>query len=210
MLGNLYIITNSINDLVYIGKTTLSIEDRFKQHKRESSKHSTRPLYTAFNTLGVENFTVLLIEKFPLDELDSKEIEYINLYDSYRSGYNATLGGEGKAIVDRASVFESFYSTHSCAETARTLKIDKDTVSSILKAANISIDRIELSRRRANSLRINELDLTFNDRTECAMYLIYSGIAKTTNLKTVVTGISRAASGSRNSYLKLTFQYMPS
>ena len=40
MNGFIYKIINDINDKVYIGKTLSSIEERFKQHKKDSLKES--------------------------------------------------------------------------------------------------------------------------------------------------------------------------
>lgn len=43
------------------------------------------------NKYGKENFYVELLEDdIPIDLLNEKEIEYIELYDSYYNGYNST------------------------------------------------------------------------------------------------------------------------
>lgn len=50
-MSKIYKIINDINDKVYIGKTKLSIEKRFKQHYEDSKKRNkeNRPLYKAIN-----------------------------------------------------------------------------------------------------------------------------------------------------------------
>ena len=61
----IYKITNDINDKIYVGKTNLSLQERFLQHCRDSQKESilNRPLYKAMNKYGVNHFQIELIEK---------------------------------------------------------------------------------------------------------------------------------------------------
>lgn len=98
--GRIYIIKNKCNNKVYVGQTTLSIEDRFKQHKKPTyRKRCTYKLYKAMNKYGVENFYVELLEDdIPYDLLDKREIYWIEQYDSFKNGYNSTPGGDGKTI----------------------------------------------------------------------------------------------------------------
>lgn len=54
-------------------------------------------MYKAFNKYGIENFTIEEIEQCSNEELDNREIYWINFFNSYkaRKGYNCTSGGEG-------------------------------------------------------------------------------------------------------------------
>ena len=58
-------ISNDINSKVYVGKTTLSIEKRFKEHCLDSKRKSKdkRPLYSAMRKYGQEHFKIELIEE---------------------------------------------------------------------------------------------------------------------------------------------------
>jgi len=84
----------------YIGQTTTSLEQRTKEHKRCAKSGDTKCLYNALRKYEMVN-TFELIEIDTADkpeELDDKEIDYIQKYNSFHKngrGYNMTLGGEG-------------------------------------------------------------------------------------------------------------------
>ena len=80
-----YMHINMVNNKVYIGQTTLTLEERFKKHIYESkgrTKH--RPLYIAFNKYGIENFYIELIEDCVMELADEREQFWIKKYNSYK------------------------------------------------------------------------------------------------------------------------------
>lgn len=95
-MGYIYKITNKINQKVYIGLTSRSIEQRWQEHLRSvETLKEKRPLYWAIAKYGKENFTIEQIEEVENDFLGEREMYWINYYNSYEQGYNATLGGDG-------------------------------------------------------------------------------------------------------------------
>ena len=96
----IYKISNDINDKVYIGQTTYSLEFRYKQHLREYEKKTQRKLYIAMNEIGIEHFKVEVIEKCNEQELDEREKYWIRYYNSQKEGDNMTIGGNGGSIYD--------------------------------------------------------------------------------------------------------------
>lgn len=60
----IYKITNSINDLIYIGKTKNSLEERLRLHIKDSldKNKQNRSLYKAMNEFGANKFKIELIE----------------------------------------------------------------------------------------------------------------------------------------------------
>lgn len=95
--GYIYKITNTINDKVYVGQTTRTLDERFKEHLRNCNAKSkqTVHLYLAMKIYGKENFSIsLLDEALTLEELNQKEIYWINYYDSIYHGYNMMQGGQ--------------------------------------------------------------------------------------------------------------------
>lgn len=96
-MGYIYKITNKVNNKIYIGKTTKTIEYRFSVHIKNAKKHINRYLYDAMNCYGYENFYVEEIEECDESILNEREIFWIKYYNSTdpKIGYNMTIGGDG-------------------------------------------------------------------------------------------------------------------
>lgn len=102
--GQIYKITNTLNNMSYIGQTVryrkkqgVFVEfgylKRFQEHKHNVKRVDASVLGKAMCEQGFENFTVELIEECDVDVLDHKEIQYIDLYNTlYPCGYNVLYG----------------------------------------------------------------------------------------------------------------------
>ena len=94
--GKIYKITNIENNLIYIGCTINSLDKRFYEHLYRCFKTDYKSkLYNSMKKYGQENFIIELIEECDLSVIYETEKKYIEQYDSYNNGLNATLGGEG-------------------------------------------------------------------------------------------------------------------
>ena len=142
-MGFIYTITNKINGKQYVGKTNLSdSQERWKEHLQDYKKErcEKRPLYSAMNKYGVENFVFEVIEE--CDNTEEREKFWIKELNTYGStGYNATLGGDGKAYIEYTD--EEIIEYH-CNEgkyvsgyTAQHFGIDRKTIRNILEKHNI-------------------------------------------------------------------------
>lgn len=129
-MAYIYIIHNKINNKKYIGQTTTSLEQRFKEHTAEAKlgRVLNRPLYHAMKKHGIENFFIEKIEEVADIDCEIRERYWIDYYDTYRSGYNATQGGEGRSQVDYKTVAAEYNKVLNCNEVARRLSIHPDTV----------------------------------------------------------------------------------
>jgi group I intron endonuclease len=90
--GFIYLITNLVNDKVYVGKTTKSIFARFLGHLSDakSTKVSKRLLYQAIREYGETNFEIEEVcSCSSADELAEREIYYIKKYKS--KSYNCCV-----------------------------------------------------------------------------------------------------------------------
>ena len=142
-MSYIYKIINDINNKIYIGKTNRSIEERFKEHCKasERERHEKRPLYSAMNKYGVEHFKIEEIEQCDLNIVEEREKYWIEYYGSFKYGYNATLGGDGKAYIDRDLVIKTYNETQNQVKVAEILNIDRKTVHNILKENDIQIKK---------------------------------------------------------------------
>lgn len=96
--GCIYMWKCLVNGKSYIGQTRRGLEHRVWQHTNSASRGVQTRFYHALRKHGVNNFVVGVIEdNIPKDQLDSKEMYYIELYDTYKNGYNATPGGYSQA-----------------------------------------------------------------------------------------------------------------
>lgn len=72
MHGTIYKITNTINDIIYIGQTMISLNVRMNIHKYYS-KSKTSYFYIEMSKIGVNNFQIEEIEKiYGEDKIDLK------------------------------------------------------------------------------------------------------------------------------------------
>lgn len=97
-----YIITNDINDKVYIGETTNSLRERFSQHYNNPGSR----VGTAMRELGKEHFSISILDDTAtnLEELNEKEKYYIEKYNAIENGYNSMLQGNNGRIHKRMRI----------------------------------------------------------------------------------------------------------
>jgi len=94
--GYIYKIINKKNNLIYVGCTINSLEQRFHEHiyRCYNSDYKSK-LYNSIKKYGVDNFFIELIEECDLSIIYETEKKYIKELNTYKCGLNSTLGGEG-------------------------------------------------------------------------------------------------------------------
>lgn len=90
MIG-IYKITNKINGKAYVGQSK-HIKRRWREHVN-GLENST--IGNAIKKYGEENFSFEILESCSIEELNDREIYYIDKLDTYGKGYNVTTGGDG-------------------------------------------------------------------------------------------------------------------
>lgn len=132
----IYKIENNLNGKIYIGATTQSVEDRWKQHLSERNRSGHRPLYKAMNKYGIENFSVEIIEE--TNNLEERERYWIEYYRSFKYGYNATFGGQGKTYLDHDIILALWRDGKNIYEIHKITNYDEGAIRKVLKSNNIS------------------------------------------------------------------------
>lgn len=98
MEGIIYKATCKTTGLCYIGQTVFPLEVRMNTHK-ENSKGRKGKFYDAIRQYGWNDFiwetidTVKAEEPELTDTLNTKEIYWISVFDSFQNGYNGDKGG---------------------------------------------------------------------------------------------------------------------
>ena len=151
----IYKIINLINNKLYIGKTSNSIEERWKEHISDSKKErcEKRPLYDAFNKYGIENFQIEEIEQVENDEIAcQKEIYWIDKLRTYIgfndcNGYNATLGGDSKRYYNYKELAQAYLDLGTVKAAAEQFNCDLETIRKACKENNIEIKSCPRQKR---------------------------------------------------------------
>lgn len=135
MITGIYKIENKINHKVYIGQS-INIERRWQAHLSPSQYHNTI-LQAAFDKYGKNNFIFSILEECDKEQLNEREQYWINYYDSYKHGYNMTLGGDGKQTNNYEEIVEVYKQVGSVLKTCQELNINMQTVRNALNFYNI-------------------------------------------------------------------------
>ena len=135
MSCGIYKITNKINNKIYIGQS-VNIEQRFYTHCSDAlNKADNNYFHNAIRKYGKENFYIEIIEECPEEELNDREIYWINKYNSTDTsiGYNSTLGGEGNRKFSFKEMQKMWDEGKSTKEISEILNCSRETIAMNLK-----------------------------------------------------------------------------
>ena len=187
-MAYIYKIENDINQKIYIGKTTRSLEERFAEHCRMSKLEGKekRPLYAAMRKYGVEHFHISLIEE--TYEPEERERYWIEYFSSFKNGYNATLGGDGKILINYKKIISLYDKTLlSQKEIAKECNCSVDTVRYVVPQYRENVDwgKRYSKQHKTNSAGIKGISVkcvetgeVFSSCTQAANWLVKEGKIK--------------------------------
>lgn len=102
----IYCIENLINKKKYIGQS-VNIYNRWSSHKGELNRncHYNGHLQNSWNKYGEDNFKFYILEKCSKENLDEKEIYYIDTFKTLDEhyGYNDKDGGQDGSVSKEAN-----------------------------------------------------------------------------------------------------------
>lgn len=109
---------------------------------------------------GIENFKIQIIEETEIPE--ERETFWIEYFGSFKWGYNATKGGDGRKYIDYDLVVATYKELKNTIEVAKQLNISVDSVRKILKEKKIEILSSEEVNQNKLGKIINQYDLKGN------------------------------------------------
>lgn len=130
--GIIYKVTHSGSGKVYIGATTIGVEERKKDHIKSSIKGKRYAFQQAIATHGPESFKWKQIDTASTtDELAKKEKQNILKYNSKEEGYNSDIGGGVQKTVYQYDLDGKMLNKYnSLKEAAKELSSFKQNISS--------------------------------------------------------------------------------
>ena len=137
-MTGIYKITNLDNGKMYVGQA-VDINRRWKDHKRllNKNQHGNSHLQSSWNKHGENKFDFSIIELCNENELDEKEIYWIDRLRTYHgfvdcNGYNNTLGGQGTSCIHVVLQFDLsgnlIKEWNNVPQAARELNIDPSAI----------------------------------------------------------------------------------
>ena len=140
--GKIYLIRNTVNDLLYVGSTCQTVAQRMSQHRSDAKTRPTHigPIYQAMQALGVDKFYCEWHSDFPCErgeQLSRREGEVIRELGTLKNGYNENQAGRTKAewYMDNAVSVKAqqgeYYKQNINAIKARHVEYTKNNVAAI-------------------------------------------------------------------------------
>lgn len=116
-LGKIYLISNDVNDKLYVGQTVQTLKKRFNGHccYSKSDRSDNMLIKRAIHKYGRDKFHIALLEECSQDKMNEREEYWISFYDSYNKGYNLTKGGQAS----------NYFSLHRLEDTIDTKKFSE-------------------------------------------------------------------------------------
>lgn len=162
--GIIYKIECNINNKIYIGQTSIGFDERYKGDL-EKYTHNLE-LKKDIKRYGMDNFNItkVLDKAETKNELDEKEVYWIDYFNSYIDGYNKNIGGTGSIQENKSIIL-------------KTCELWNENPLYTIKDMSLSLNINEVSIRRI--LKIGkELKICNYDVNECDKRKSYEYIKK--------------------------------
>ena len=143
-VSGIYRIYNIISGKSYIGQSK-NIKKRVLylhlcDFNNENNCCYNSKFYQAMRKYGIDSFEIEILEECCAEVLDEKEREYIDIYDSFKNGYNSTEGGQSWGV--------NVHSEETQAKRLATLELTKALKDENHPRAKLSNEEVIQIRQR--------------------------------------------------------------
>ena len=117
MAHQVYLLECSNTDKKYVGMTSKGVAERFTKHIKNALRGDDTHLYRSMRKNGVDSFTYSILWQGKSKAKCAKmEMYYIQHFDTFKTGYNQTLGGAGGWCVPNEKL-DGWLNARSIAST---------------------------------------------------------------------------------------------
>jgi len=100
----------------YIGLTEKSLNHRLKQHVNDCNRYDHH-LHKALRKYSIDQWETEILEECDTrHQLQERERHYIEKYDTFKNGYNKTLGGDGVDPETASTLKKNYWDSERSAE----------------------------------------------------------------------------------------------
>lgn len=199
-----------------------------KHYSKAKNETGLTGIDRAIQLYGKENFLVEQIEECNNDQLNDRERFWINYYDSYKTGYNLTTGGQENTSAifndeEIQQIIEAYKELKSTIKVAQQFNCSDHTISNILNANHIPM----IGPRGGNNpqniigkgkpfkegdgvkpVKIVELNLDFPSLKECSQWLIDNNYTKSKRMEMVRKHLSQILHTNEKMCYNLHFEFI--
>lgn len=150
---------------------------------------------------GIEHFCVQLIEE--TNNPEEREKFWIEYYGSFKNGYNATIGGDGKRYCDYDLIICLYNKDLTIKDICKLTKYDYKTVSKVLNAFKTSSLDYIIRGHKSLYKKVAKID-----KHSKKIVKIYSSISEAEKENGNTKHISDVCNGKRKTCKGYIWQYI--
>ena len=154
------------------------------------------------NKYGQNNFSIEVLEECSEDLIAERETYWIEYYQSFKNGYNATIGGDGRPYLDRELILSLYHEGKLIQDIAKLTGYDQGSISKILTNYGISAKEKNLRAKATFSRPVVMIDLEteeelkiFVSAGEARKFLNKNYQGAATHIRSVCSGDRKSAFG---------------
>lgn len=225
----------SPSNKIYIGITCETLESRISKHRYSAHKKAYDSKFMrAINKYGVENLEWTVIEsELTYENAVKKEKYYIKKYDTYKTGYNSTHGGEGafglkrkRSVVEKQTELlrntywnNEEWKLKKSEQTKEYYRKNPEQLERLIKQGIKTLNRPDVRKKQVKAASSRDARIKSSKTRGCREFNVYNFITKqyigTWFLKSecyedlnLSNGkISQCLNGSRNHHKCYIFKY---